>query len=470
MDFRTNSVEGWVKRLRLKELSAREMVESALQNIESAHDALNAFCAVAPEKALETADAIDKSLARGDAVGPLAGIPVGIKDLEDAKGFVTTHGSALHVNDAPADIDSPLVARLKVAGCIVVGKTNTSEFGHRGETDNRPFGASRNPWNLDYNTGGSSGGSAAAIAGGVVPLCTGSDGGGSIRIPSALCGLSGIKTSQGRVPLGGPKPPGAGILTLRGPMALRARDSAYALDAVRGDEATDIFGLPKDGPDWRPQLDHDNKPERVLFSRTMGYAEVDSEIAAIVSEAVAKLNEAGVEVIEREDIWQADPIKQWWVIWTASRARAHGHLRGTADWELIDERLRLAIEYGLEQITAVDYARAIDACFTLNYRLEEVFQEAPLILSPTLQGQAPKIGSYEGLVNGDLSPGWAVGFTQGINMTRNPAGTVNAGFTRLGMPVGMQIIGRQRDDVRVLKAMCFAEEILGSASNAPHGV
>ena len=253
-------------------------------------------------------------------------------------------------------------------------------------------------------------------------------------------------------------------------MALRTRDVAYALDAVRGDEATDIFGLPKDGPAWRAQLDGDNQPKRMIFSRTMGHAEVDREIDTIVSRAVAKLKEAGVEVIEREDIWEADPIEQWWVIWTASRARTHGHLRGTADWERIDERLRLAIEHGLEKITAIDYARAIDACFTLNYRLEEVFQDAPLILTPTLRGHAPRIGSHEGLVNGELTPRWAVGFTQGINMTRNPAGTVNAGFTKLGLPVGLQILGRQRDDVAGLQAMCFAEDVLGLAATAPHGV
>jgi aspartyl-tRNA(Asn)/glutamyl-tRNA(Gln) amidotransferase subunit A len=470
MDFRTTSLEGWVQRVRLKELSAREMVESALQNIERTHHTLNAFCAVDPKTSLKEADAIDKRLARGDAVGPLAGIPVGIKDLEEAKGFVTTYGSTLHIDDAPSVIDSPLVARLKAAGCIVVGKTNTSEFGHRGETDNPPFGATRNPWNLDYTTGGSSGGSGAAIAGGVVPLCTGSDGGGSIRIPSALCELSGIKTSQGRVPVGGPNPPGNGILSVRGPMALRTRDVAYALDAVRGDEATDIFGLPKDGPDWRAQLDGDNQPKRMIFSRTMGHAEVDREIDTIVSRAVAKLKEAGVAVIEREDIWESDPIEQWWVIWTASRARAHGHLRGTKDWERIDKEVRFAIEHGLEQITTVDYVRAIDACYQLNYRLEEVFQDAPLILSPTLRGQAPLIGSHEGLVNGELTPRWAVGFTQGINMTRNPAGTVNAGFTKLGLPVGLQILGRQRDDVAVLQAMCFAEDVLGLAATAPHGV
>ena len=144
------------------------------------------------------------------------------------------------------------MAGLKAAGCIVVGKTNTPEFGHRGETDNPVFGPSHNPWSLDHNTGGSSGGSGGAVAGGVVPLCTGSDGGGSIRIPGALCGMAGLKTSQGRVPYGGPKPPVSGFLAVRGPMALRVRDTAVALDAVRADEPSDIFGLPKDGPAWRP--------------------------------------------------------------------------------------------------------------------------------------------------------------------------------------------------------------------------
>ena len=470
MDFRSTSVEGWVQRVRLREVSARELAAAALENIERTHARLNAFCSWDAERALAAADAVDRRLAAGDAVGPLAGIPVGIKDLEDARGFVTTFGSTLHADDPPAAADSALVAGLKAAGCIVVGKTNTPEFGHRGETDNPVFGPSHNPWSLDHNTGGSSGGSGGAVAGGLVPLCTGSDGGGSIRIPGALCGMAGLKTSQGRVPYGGPKPPVSGFLAVRGPMALRVRDTAVALDAVRADEPSDIFGLPKDGLAWRPQLEGDNRPARVVFSRTLGFAEVDGEMAAVLAAAVAKLAAAGVEVIEREEVWDADPFDQWWVMWTAAHARARGHLRGTPAWERIDARLRTAIEHGLEHGTAADYARAIDACFMLNYGLEEVFRTAPFILTPTVRGQAPRFDSFEGSVNGEPTPGWASGFTQGINMSRNPAGTVNAGFTAAGLPVGLQIIGRQRDDLGVLKAMCFAEDVLGVAANAPYGV
>ena len=190
------------------------------------------------------ADAIDARLKHGDPVGPLAGIPIGVKDLEDARGFVTTYGAELHANDAPAQHDSVLVALLREAGCVILGKTNTPEFGYKGVTDNRPFGATRNPWNPDYSPGGSSGGTAAAFASGMIPLGTGSDGGGSIRIPASVCGFSGIKPSQGRVPAGGKSPPGSGILSVKGPMALRVRDVAYTLDAVLEHEPTDIFSLP----------------------------------------------------------------------------------------------------------------------------------------------------------------------------------------------------------------------------------
>ena len=163
-----------------------------------------------------------------------------MKDLEDAAGFRTTQGSAVYADSPIATTDSPLVERLKAAGCIVVGKTNTPEGGHKADTVNPLFGATGNPWDLTRSAGGSSGGSAAAIAAGLVPLCTGSDGGGSIRIPSSVCGISGMKPSLGRVPVGGPKPPGWADLSTRGPMAARVRDITLALDTVVGPDATDL--------------------------------------------------------------------------------------------------------------------------------------------------------------------------------------------------------------------------------------
>ncbi|HEY5252291.1 MAG TPA: amidase, partial [Acidimicrobiales bacterium] len=207
MDFRTESVSELADQVRKGERSARDLVAHALARIEADNPRLNAFVAVDGERALAVAESIDQRVASGGDPGPLAGIPIGVKDLEDAAGFVTTLGSPLLADAEPARVDSPLVARLTAAGCVVVGKTNTPELGWKPDTDNGLFGPTLNPWNLEHTPGGSSGGSAAAIAAGMVPLATGSDGGGSIRIPAACCGLSGMKASMGRVPMGGADAP-----------------------------------------------------------------------------------------------------------------------------------------------------------------------------------------------------------------------------------------------------------------------
>jgi len=468
VDFRTVTIEELVCAVRARRTSARELIEAALANIDRHNPVLNAFCAVQPDDALAQADAIDRRLRQGDPVGALAGIPLGVKDLEEVAGYVTTYGSDLHLADAPSPVDSVLVARLKAAGCVVVGKTNTPEFGHKAITDNRPFGFTRNPWDLEHTAGGSSGGSAAALAAGMVPLATGSDGGGSIRIPASLCGFTGFKASQGRIPLGGAKPPGASVLAVRGPMTLRARDLAVALDAVVGDESTDIFALAHPGHSFRAALDGTNRPAAVVWSPNMGYAEVDEEVQAACAAFVARLAAAGVTVIERNSIWDKDPNGSWYVLWATLRARAQGHLKGSPAWERIDDTLRATIEYGLG-VGGMDYARAMDACHELNLGLEAAFASAPLILTPTCSGQVPRKGAVGGLLNGKASPAW-VSFTAAINMTRNPAGTVCVGYTRAGLPIGLQVIGRQRDDLGVLKALCFCEDLAALAHDAPHGV
>ena len=182
MDFRDYSIKELVSKIKSRDVSAQEVTASALKNIEEKDKILNTFCALNAEDALKQAVYIDERIGKGEEVGLLAGIPIGVKDLEDAEGFVTTFGSELHVNDDPAKKDSILVERLRNAGCVVLGKTNTPEFGHKGKTDNIPFGTTKNPWNIEYSSGGSSGVTSAALAAGMIPLGTGSDGGGSIRI------------------------------------------------------------------------------------------------------------------------------------------------------------------------------------------------------------------------------------------------------------------------------------------------
>jgi aspartyl-tRNA(Asn)/glutamyl-tRNA(Gln) amidotransferase subunit A len=467
MDLRLVTAAELATQVQAKDLSARELVSHALDQIDRLNPEINAFCAVDAERAMADAAAIDQRVVEGEQVGPLAGVPLAVKDLEHAAGFVTTYGSALHVDDAPATADSVLVARLKAAGCVVVGKTNTPEHGFAGITDNPTFGPTRNPWSLDHNAGGSSGGSAAALAAGMVSLATGTDAGGSIRIPSALCGISGIKLSQGRIAQGGAQPPGSTVLGVRGPMARRISDVAMAVDACAGPDPTDIYAFPGLHDPWHPQLADLAPPPVVAYSIDLGFAAVDTEVAAVVEAAVSALADAGTEVVEIPAVFDEDPVLAWFQLWCATRARTQGHHRGTPQWELIDPALRQLIEYGLT-LSAVDLVHALDAGHLLNHRLETVaFSSAPVLLCPTVAGQAP-LGGGQGTVDGIETQSW-VSFTPFVNLTRNPAGTVNVGFTSSGMPVGLQVIGRQRGDLDVLRTVAFVEDLMAIDRVAPVG-
>ena len=463
MDFRKHSIQELVNKVKNKEISARELTESALSNIEKYDKEINAFCALNQEDALDQAESLDKKISNGENVGLLAGIPVGVKDLEDAKGFITTYGSELHTKDSPAEEDSILVGRLRSEGCIILGKTNTPEFGHKGKTDNVPFGATKNPWNLKYSPGGSSGGTSAALSSGMIPLGTGSDGGGSIRIPSVLGGLSGIKTSQGRIPNGGTKPPGSGLLTVKGPMANTTEDTVLALDATVGADPTDIFSLEGGNPNWSKQLT-ENLPKTAIWSPTMGFSTVDKEVLEVCEKAIKSLEDAGVTIIEKDVIWDENPVNAWMVFWACACARRQQHLIGTEEYEQIDPLLRMFIEMGIE-MDGASYASSIDACHKFGYQLEESFKESPLIITPGTCGQAPKIEG-DGTVNGEETPSW-VDFTMGINMTRNPAGVIPVGVSSSSnIPIAIQIIGGQRQDLDVLNAMQAFEKVINFSDKA----
>ncbi len=463
MDFREHRVTELAAQVRTGKLSARELTEASLARIEALDPQLNAFVTVADEQALADADAIDERIAAGQSVGRLAGIPLAVKDLEDAAGMPTRYGSLLSSDD-PAEGDSVLVSRLRAAGCIVVGKTTTPEYGHKGVTESPLSGSTANPWDLERSPGGSSGGSAAALASGMVPLATGSDGGGSIRIPSALCGLSGIKTTQGRVPNGGPTPPGSGLLSVKGPMARLIDDVAYALDVCLGPHPTDPFSLPWTGVSLYEGLDQVYLPPSIGWSPTMGFATVDDEVAAVCQAAMDRLSSAGTNVVTIDSIWDEDPVMPWLTMWTTSRVRTQGHLADSPDYEKVDESMRQQIEWG-NGVSGADMARSIDAIHTLNLDLDAAFEQAPLLVTPTCAGQTPMRG-HDGTINGEEAPGW-VGFTYGLNMTRNPAGTVNVGFTEDGMPVGLQVIGRQLQDMAVLQMLKTLEVLFGTDKVAP---
>ncbi|MYK75654.1 MAG: amidase, partial [Acidimicrobiaceae bacterium] len=278
-DFRTVTVEALAALVRDRTLTAAAVTEHALERIEALNPTLNAFVAVDADDARTQAAAIDERLDAGEEVGPLAGIPIGVKDLVDATGFHTSKGAMYTRHDPPATSDCTEVARMRAAGCVIVGKTNTPEHGCMGDTYNPRFGPTLNPWNPERSPGGSSGGTGSAIAAGMVPVGSGSDGGGSIRIPSAICGLSGIKTSQGRVP-SGPPPSGLIDLSCVGPMARLIRDVALCLDAMVGPDPADLRSLPKPEVSWRAALDSPRVPARVLWAPSIDGEPVDAEIAA----------------------------------------------------------------------------------------------------------------------------------------------------------------------------------------------
>jgi len=467
MDFRRTSVSRLADQVSAGELSAREVAQATLDRIERLNPELGAFVAVDPEAALAEAAAIDERIAAGDDVGPLAGVPLAVKDLEDAAGFVTTQGSAAFAGGAPATDDSPLVERLRAAGCVVVGKVNTPELGWKADTVNELFGATRNPWSLERSAGGSSGGSAAALAAGLVPLATGSDGGGSIRIPSSVTGLSGLKPSLGRVPTGGPQPPGWPLLSTRGPMARRVRDLALALDVVVGPEPTDLVSLPLPEASWSRSLAELRAPRRVAWSPTLGYARPDGEVLAVCEAAVARLEDLGTEVIVVDRVFDRDPVNDWLALVGVYCLRELEPFRESDAWGSIDPGLLALVEWARSSVTAARMAEALDACHTLNLALVDLFHRVPLLLTPTCAGQTPRIDE-PGTIDGEPDVNW-VQYTYGFNMTRSPAGTVCAGFTGDGMPVGLQVVGPQHGDVVVLRLIALLEDALALDGTAPFG-
>ena len=464
MDFRRTTVAELAADVAARRTSARELVEAALARIEEVDARVNAFVALDADGARAQADALDARLATGEDVGPLTGIPIGVKDLEDAAGFATTRGSAVHADDPPATVDSPLVERLRAAGCIVVGKTNTPELGWKADTTNLVFGSTGNPWDLERSAGGSSGGSAAAIAAGMVPLCTGSDGGGSIRIPSALCGLSGFKPSLGRVPMGGQEPPGWADLSTRGPMARTIRDVTLALDAVVGPEPTDLRSLSMPDASWSRSLQDLHTPRSIGWAPTLGYATVDAEVLAVCTAAMARLAELGAEIVPVDPVFDEDPARAWMTLALTGNARAVAHLRGTERWDLLEPDHAAAID-AFGQGSGVDVLAANDGCHRANLRLVELFHRVSLLCTPTVAGQTGPIGG-QGTIDGEPDLRW-VAFTYPFNMTRSPAGTVCAGFTTDGMPVGLQVVGPQHADVAVLRLLALLEDSLALDPVAP---
>lgn len=463
MDFRTVAVVELARRVRAREISAREVVGASLERITSTNPAILAFVAVDGERALEQAGAVDQLVATGGDPGPLAGVPIGVKDSEDVDGYRTTHGSMLLAAAPIAVHDSVLVARLRAAGAVVVGKTNLPEFAWTAHTSNALFGTTRNPWAPDHSAGGSSGGSAAAVAAGMVPLATGSDGGGSIRIPSSCCALSGMKPSHARVPAGGPNAGWLG-LSSKGVLGRTIADVVAALDAVVGPEPTDLLSLPRPEASWHDALTEPHAPARVAWSPALGYTDVDGSVLAVVERVVDVLDAMGVEVVEVGSVFEEDPIEDWLAIVSACLLRTlEPH---ESRWGSVTPVLVSLAEHA-RTLPSLRIVRALDRCHWMNLRLVELFRDFRLLLTPTTAGPPPPNALHgKGVVNGVVDPNW-VRLTYPFNMTRSPVATVCAGLNDDGLPVGVQLIGPQHADLVVLRSAAALEEAIGFGAFAP---
>ena len=456
---------GIARRIRDGDLSPTEVVEAHLDRIEERNARTNAFVTVTDDLARETAAAAERAIDDGDPLDPLHGVPIAIKDLADVEGVRTTAGSLLF-EDRIADTDSPFVARLRSAGAIVVGKTNTPEFGLGTTTDNLLVGPTGTPFDPDRVAGGSSGGAAAALGDSLVPLAPGSDAGGSIRIPASLCGVYGLKPTYGLVP--NVTRPNAFAdhtpLSHNGPMARTVEDAALALDVMAGAHPRDPFSIPA-REEYHAAVDRTIDGMRIAYSPDMGTFPIEPAIRETLDDSVSAFERAGATVDEVDpdlghdqgeivDAYYTMATVRWQSLFDDLEAQGfdpRGEDRDRVRPYLVD----LIVD--TEEPTVREYKRADVVRTHVFDGLQNCFEEYDLLVTATLGMTAFPHGEEPTTIDGvEVEPlrGWVL--TQPYNFTGHPAASVPAGFVD-GLPVGMQIAGRRHDDATVIAASAAFE-------------
>jgi aspartyl-tRNA(Asn)/glutamyl-tRNA(Gln) amidotransferase subunit A len=442
--------------IRNKKVSSLEATENFFQRIDQLDSQLHSYLTLCRDQALADARAADAAVQEGTKLGPLHGVPISIKDLETTKGVVTTMGSAIFKDRVP-DMDSIVVERIKAAGAIILGKTNTPEFGQSGTTENKLGEPCRNPWNTDRTPGGSSGGAAAALAAGLCTLSMGTDGGGSVRIPASFTGLFGIKPTQGRVPrFGGYGRPSANHFSQSGPITRTVADSALLLQVIAGPDTRDITSIRETAPDFSANLSSGVSGMRLAWSSDLGYAAVDPEVVDITKQAAMKFIGLGANIDDAK-LKLEDPFETFWNIFSTAAYTSYGHLLEEHRNDLSDIGL-MSIEHG-QQTTGADMSRAIYEVDRLGRRMEEFFDNFDLLLTPTMAVPAFPIDQRPSVIGGKtVDPFWGfLPFTYPINISGQTAASIPCGYSSDGMPIGLHIIGPKGSEAKVLQA-CAAFE------------
>lgn len=429
-----------------KEISPVEVTLRALEAAQATQSTLNAFSTLMPDAALKAAVAAEEAVMRGQPLGALHGIPVSVKDLIAVEGVTFASGSKAMANNI-ATADAPAVERLRQAGAIIIGKTTTSEFGCKPVGDNLLTGITRNPWNQSKTPGGSSAGAAASIAAGVTPFGLGTDGGGSVRVPSSLSGLASIKGHFGRVPVW----PASATPTLAhvGPMARSMQDAALLFSVIAGYDARDPFSVAGPVPDILGAAQASVKGMKVAYSPTFGYAKPEPAVLEVVEKAVRTLETLGCDVEQIDRPFSKDPID----LWTAEFYAGVGiRLRDFVEnrRDMLDPAVADVLEGALSQDMRSYYTKVFDR-YAFRDEVRMLFETYDVIVSPVVPVTSLDVGvnipphlSDRNLVS------W-VYYTYPFNLTGQPAGSVCAGVAADGMPVGLQIVGRALGEYDVVR-------------------
>jgi len=460
------SVVELAEQIRKRARSARECVDEALARVETHNDALGAFIVVDPDLARGEADRVDAALARGETPGPLAGVPFGVKDADRCAGLPLTHGSLLHKGRPVEKHDSIHVARLRAAGAIPIGVTAAPEFGAISWTRSKAWGVARNPWNTARTPGGSSGGSASAVAAGLVPFATAGDGGGSTRIPAAYSGLVGHKPSFGRIPREGATTSQTAVW---GALTTTVRDAARHLDVAAGPDDRDRTSLPAPPGAYEAAIESlDVAGLRCMWSADLGFAAVDPEVRALCGAAADRLVGAAGLVPSEAPLALHDLFHAWS---NSSAIDVWLHL-DEGDWPARAADFGRNIRQGLEATERLRlpwYTKVLRARTALEEQVARIFERIDVLLTPTTAvpahaAEGPPPAEIDGRA---VHPAMAVPFTMLANLCWNPAVSVAAGVTRDGLPVGLQIMPRRHADDVALRLARIAEQTLPWPRHAP---
>ena len=456
------------RRIRARELSATEVMSAHLGRIERVNPALNAIVTLLPERALEGARAVDAALARGESLGPLAGLPVAHKDLVPTRGVRTTSGSLIFKDFVP-DVDAIIVERLREAGAIMIGKTNTPEFGAGSQTFNAVFGATRNPHDLEKTCGGSSGGAAAALAAGLVPIADGSDLGGSLRNPASFCNVVGLRPSAGRVP-DWPRLEAWFDLAVLGPMARDVPDAALMLSVLAGPDARDPLSLQEPGSVFSRPLARDFAGTRIAMSSDLGGLPMEPEVRRIIDAQRRVFEDLGCVVEEATpDLRDADEIFRVLRAW-------HFHVTLGALLKSHRALMKDTVVWNIEQGARLSGAQIGEAQMKrtrLFHRMREFMQRYDFLAAPVTQVLPFDVGvPYPTRIDG-VELGTYLDWMRScyyISVTGAPAIAVPCGFSAAGLPVGLQIVGSHRQDFALLQIAFAFEQATRPRQGAPAAI